>query len=438
MRDNILRLVLGDRLIHIQHVEADQLARLFSSESINTDKESAQDGLYSAFCVAEKSEQEAYDEVNRSFGNVQMTEDPYYIEPYKDRHKNCLMRCYRWSDLPAGGLQAERLTFSKDLSILAVCRLLYEESNNVLWQTNTFSFDNDESFRLFNASMNPSQKHKLKKIHFSMDVIIDSSDRYQYIHTCKPWAGAIVPRILTPLKNLKVLHLSFNQYCTYSAANSQRLLSHTDSQHYAAHQMETMLGLRMLPWKDIDNMDRGKHVTVIVGDDASTHSETITPRWTKAEKLEAAEKLRARLAAPNSAFIHKEEEVAAKVSRERAERRFAPKERRAIIRCLQARTENYQRLVDEAQETVEDCRADVDGWTASKDQLMKDGAKIEDTLEEALARSTAKAEVAETRHEKLSGKLVDYQADLASFLADPKHPPGKYGDWVSLQAYFSD
>ncbi len=48
-------------------------------------------GLCSAFCVAEQSEQEAYDEANLTFEYVSVTEDPDHIETCKDRHKKCLM-----------------------------------------------------------------------------------------------------------------------------------------------------------------------------------------------------------------------------------------------------------------------------------------------------------------------------------------------------------
>ena len=203
MRDNILRYVLGDRLIHIKYFKAhfqhqhprstlslsDSLPQPHATlpavpslkkegEAIHTKKEDEEakavsGKLCSAFCVATKSEQEAYDDANRSSGNVPATEDQDHIETCKGRHKDCLMCGNKQEETVLSKLQAGPLTFTTNLSVLAVCRLLYEESNNILWQTNTFSFDNSDSFVKFCSSMNLSQKHKLKKIHISMPMEID-------------------------------------------------------------------------------------------------------------------------------------------------------------------------------------------------------------------------------------------------------------------------
>ena len=131
MRDNILRLVLDDRIIHITHITSNYLKCFSSPESTDPDENPLKASFYSTFCVAEKSEQEAYDEANSSSRDVQTNEDPDYIEPCKDRYKRCLIRISQYDEIPAEKLQGY-LTFNKDLSVLAVYRLLYEESNNIL------------------------------------------------------------------------------------------------------------------------------------------------------------------------------------------------------------------------------------------------------------------------------------------------------------------
>lgn len=70
----------------------------------------------------------------------------------------------------------------------------------------------------------------------------------------------------------------------------------------------------------MEDVKQGKYVTVIISDDSSTQSGLVTPRWTKVQMLNAAEKIRARLAVPNSAEIHEAEKVAAKVAEEAVER----------------------------------------------------------------------------------------------------------------------
>ena len=405
MRDIILRFVLGDRMIHIQYVTED-LEKILWPKPKDADEKAAEGGLCSAFCVAGKSEQEAYDEANHSSGISQAFEDPNFIEPCKERHKNCLMCGSKQSEKPVEGLQAERLTFDKNLSVLAVCRLLYEESNNILWQTNTFSFHDALSFKLFNAGMNPSQKHRIRKVHFSINMPIDSESVRLLIFA--GWAKAIAPRTLTPLKNLKVLHLSFDQCCCEPSGGLH--IPSTDCQLRVRHDMDTMLGLRLLPWKHMDNVHRGKHVTVIVSDDASTHWETATPRWIKSQKLDAAEKIRARLAAPNSAEVHDAEKDAEQEDKQRCTKRA----RRVFSRSLQTLIACFEPSVREAKEIAKQDRRKADWWMASHHHAT-------DSHHHATQKVyyTDLAERSEEQYQRFYGRLVNLQAVLASIMLGP-------------------
>ena len=301
-------------MIHIQYVSAGDLENSLLSGSNYTGKASSKGGLCSAFCVADKSEQEAYDEVNHSFEKAQATKDSCDIATCKDRHKDCLTNdFYQWV-LSSKKFKGERLTFDNNLSVLAVSRQLYEESNNILWQTNVFSFDRPVSFTIFNQSMNTAQKHKLKKIHLRMDVNIDTSSGDWAF-----WPEAITQRVLTPLKNLKVIHGSIDQCCLLQYDGVFTL---ERTQILVGIAMDQMLGFRLLPWKNKENTNQGKHVTVVISDIAFPHVAIVTPDWTRTQKLEAAEKLRARLAAPNSAEIHTAEIKAMKDALEGAEQRW--------------------------------------------------------------------------------------------------------------------
>ena len=417
-------------MIHIEYMTSEDLKWVTLHESQDGDQKYFEAGFYSAFCVAEKSEQEAYDEANRP---SKANGDPYYIESCKDRHANCLTRVNAFN-IEAEKLQG-RLTFDKDLSVIAVSRLLYEEGNNILWQTNTFAFDDPESFRTFNASMIAPQKHKLKRIHIRMNVAIDrnSFDWEGY----GPWTKAVVPRMLTPLHNLSILHISFDQYCWTSSLFQnmyQRDLSPTDSQCRMKHDMDALLPLRLLPWKNIRNPNHGKHVTVIISDDVSTHLPTNGSRWTKDQKLQVAEEFRARLAAPNSGEIHNAEAAAD----QEAKRLKNEKSRRAMIRCLENVVTGLKLKVDGAKEKAEHRRAEAKWRRAKEDDAIGKGLKTVDTLTKSANYHANRAEKAETKYEKLSEKLAGCDAELAKSLADPCYTPNKNVPWCTLHEYLSD
>ena len=195
------------------------------------------------------------------------------------------------SEMPVEGLQAERLTFDKDLSVLAVWCLLYEDSNNILWQTNKFSIHDSLSFKLLNAGMNSSQRHKIRKVHFSINVPIDSESIRSLIFA--GWAKAIATHVLTPLENLKVLHLSFDQCCCQPSTGLR--IPSTESQLRVRHNMDTMLGLRLLPWKNMDNVHRGKHVIIIVSDDVSNSHRLFRAVSGRRERHSKVESIKSRL-----------------------------------------------------------------------------------------------------------------------------------------------
>ena len=407
MRDNILRILLGDSLIHIQY---------FEEQVQNADTVPAYSGLCSAFCVAKESEQEAYDEANLSSGKVRE-----YIPSCKDRHENCLMSGPKQEKIP---VTAERLTFTANLSVLAVCRLLYEESNNVLWQTNTFSFDDSLSFTKFFSSMNASQKYKLRKLHISMDMVIDADGPL-----CWGWRTAIAPRVLTPLKNLKIVHLSFEQLC-YN--NGHPRLPNAAPQVHAKTIMDTFLGLRALPWKDEHDVNRGKHVTVIISHVACVKAEHHRPRWTKAQKLETAETLRASLAAPNSAEIHAVAKAAAKVAKQAELQCF----KRIQIRECTREIDSFPLKLEKAKEEVEKRRADADRSESKLTDFIR-AAKAEQSVERMEKYSLycgRLADKAEARLESQTNYFAVLKARLIKFQANFKDADGEDSSGTMVQA----
>ena len=421
VRDSILRYVLGDRLIHIKYLTKDEYEE-FHIQKEDEETKPASDGLCSAFCIAEQSEQEAYDKVNLSSEYVSVTEDLDHIETCKDRHTNCLMFDGTRKEMMVSKLQAGRLTFATNLSILAACRLLYEESNNVLWQTNTFSFDNPNSFTKFCSSMNPSQKHKLKKVHISMPMIIDSG--YYRKELCAAWARAITPRVLTPLKNLNTIHLCFDQCCDYTdPVYARYAISNEESRVQVKDITNTMLGLRALPWMDKHDANRGKHVTVIIGDDDSTKVEISTPRWTKAQKLETAETLRAQLAATDSVETQAVAKAVEKATKE-AERQKVHEYHKKL------RTDDVgkaQALVDEARAELEQCQLDRDTSESVYDKAIKEREKGKILKELSRTYWFRYKEVEEAKKEliKQTKTLRSVKARLVKWLASSIADGGK-------------
>lgn len=419
VRDRILRFLLGDRMIHIQYITEESLANTRWSMAKDADGEPAEGGLFAAFCVAEKSEQEAYDEANHSPEKVHPNADPEYIQPCKERHKDCLMRGIHCSEMSVDRVESESLTFDKDFSVLAACRLLYEESNNILWQTNTFSFGDPLSFKIFLASMNQSQKHKLKAVHFRMDVLIDRMPVNK--DDCAGWAKVVVPRALTPLHNLKILHLSFDQYCSIMSRWAVRRpaapgFSHEDSQFRVMRDMEATLGLRMLPWKNMANANDSKHVTVILSDDTSTYTNFTTPRWTKAQKLESAEMLRAKLAAPNTAEIPK---VMDPIERE-AKKLQKEKRRRALMRSIDAYRRDLPDQMREVQEKAERRRAEAKQY----------GGRFRYDRGE----SATSSQLVKTLYRKWNACFNQ----ISKMEENPKYSPSKNIGWEDPEAYMSD
>ena len=425
--DNILRFLLGDRMIHICHFKHYELKQILPTSAWRAVPDHG--SIVAAFCVADRSEQQAYNEAIQS-EVVQTNEDSDYIQTCKDRHRGCLM-CNRGEKKHAVAVRrAGRLTFNSNLSVLAVCRLLYEESNNILWQTNTFSFDDPFAFQSFLASMNSSQKHKLKKIHISMPVKLDET-RFRTPHSTD-WANVISPRVLTPLINLNIIHLSFDQH-NLDPKSYSFPMSPAAYHDGANFKMEMMLGLRLLPWKDMKNANRGKHVTVVISDDITPYDAT-TLRWTKAQKLEAAEKLRARLAAPDAAEIHEVETKAAMIAKEEKEQRQIEKDGRAYVR-------NRQDLITKLQSQVENARAEVESQ-AKDEALCK--SRYEDTYKKGLMSEkiysyrNAIYMNARKKVEKMTAKLARMKAEVADLQAHPENPGRKKLSEKSDRFYYSD
>ncbi len=124
-------------------------------------------GFRHAICVANQSEQSAYQEASSGYMVIPEGESPdFYVASCEERHANCHMCGNGPMSLGEQDLQALRV----DLNVLGVCRQLYEEANHLLWATNTFSFEDRRAFKQFFSSLNPAQKRNLTSIHISANI----------------------------------------------------------------------------------------------------------------------------------------------------------------------------------------------------------------------------------------------------------------------------
>ena len=263
-----------------------------------------------AVCVADVSEQSAYQEAISGNVYVPEGESPdFYIPSCSERHANCKMCGSGPMFLTEEDQQAPRI----DLSVLGVCRQLYEEANHLLWATNVFSFDDPRSFGKFFESLNPAQKHHVTSIHISADTAVSGSS----IHTPPSlrtrwdsdyWGKGLKIASLKMLRGVQNLHLCINQSFTCLIRFPVGLQPAQIIEEAQQADMEPILRLRVLPLK---------HVTVVVSDDAerSERNGFSAFRWTAVKKNEYAESIRAQLVDPGAAEIVKAEVEAASLAR---------------------------------------------------------------------------------------------------------------------------
>ncbi|CAD6589785.1 MAG: hypothetical protein ASARMPRED_004263 [Alectoria sarmentosa] len=347
VRENILIHLVGNNLIHVKYLDASALyyanraknelldisaskdsgsEELVSYAIIDSDNDDGDDGgndndggiadpaspsvreqipraFRHAICVANQSEQSAYEEAISGHTVVPEGESSdFYIASCEERHANCKM-C---GSGPKFLLEEDRQTLRVDLNVLGVCRQLYEEANHLLWATNTFSFEDPKTFGQFLDSLNPAQKRNLTSIHISAKIAGYGS--YQGIHfrarhDNNYWGKALRISNLHMLRGVQSLYLCFNQMFEGCSTLTQEIIK-TGQQA----DMVSFLRLRSLSVKD---------VTVTVSDDAKALEKDgkSAYRWTTTKKMEYAESIRVQLVTSGGAESVKSEVEAASLAR---------------------------------------------------------------------------------------------------------------------------
>jgi len=294
IRQSILKLVLGDNLIHLKYR---------ALHAADTDIRGV---IVHALCVATISEDEAHKAFlsDRDAGPQQQSWEAYRTTRLR-RHYNCEL-----CDEMSHGQNDPLVSFKVpgldgfvpheghprvDLSVLRICRCLYRDGTHILWATNTFSIEDPLSFEKFMASLTSAQKASLTKLHIRMIWASHSLS----------WKRVAPARLWLKLRSLRTVHLNVHHDLWQESVRD--LLQNVNE--------ETRRDLRdkynisptphhflMEPFGLLQTLPL-RHVTVVITDnplttDLSLHYGT-KYRWPLRKKRDAAERLRAKILDPN-------------------------------------------------------------------------------------------------------------------------------------------
>lgn len=255
IRDKIWRLALGDRLIHLD-CAVPRRGQIF--QHIVCEDDCPEDVLVKGYSSTKEN------------GDV--------------------VTVWRRSHRPCGQYLSER---SRDsfkhwnyqsihLKVLRVCRQVYIEANNVLWMTNTFSFNGRAvCFNRFMKERTTPQKRLLRRLRLQMDWTLNDD---------KLWKRALNTAVIKSLPGLRKLRLQINHSVKAGfyqrVENGEKNLALFEPRHLAFMRRVAMFAL-------VD-------VEVYVG--ARTQLSTSADRMARARK-EYAEAIRKVLLDPNGARI---------------------------------------------------------------------------------------------------------------------------------------
>ena len=178
------------------------------------------------------------------------------------------------------------------LAILRVCRQIYSEANDVLWSTNTFSFDDaDRTFVDFIESMTTQQQKMLRKLRLQMDWVYEDD---------KVWDRVLGAKRLRSLPRIQGLRLQINH--SWEAAQYQESKAEADILPFARLQQCEFI-LKMATWPLTD-------VEVFVSDFPHLVDEVEDPprdlsiQWSAEDRTEYADGIRKMLLDPQGAEKH--------------------------------------------------------------------------------------------------------------------------------------
>ena len=249
IREKIFSFVVGHQFIHLLYRE-----KRFSH----------------TVCTATASEDEVYEQFARIPSN-DFAE--YHSTRFGERHLHCTFWKLKKSAVLFYGKQYDPLCLSGlmtaeeprkpmlDLSILGSCRQIYEEANMLLWTSNTFSFADSKTLKIFADGLHSTQIKKLARMHID--------------HSTSLWERTFGLSFISRLSGLRTLHTTLE-----SPRNS----------NCPERSIYTLLrGMQLLPLQ---------HVTVVV------HRGSLNPHEKPANHWRTlAENIRSKLLDPNGPEI---------------------------------------------------------------------------------------------------------------------------------------
>ena len=119
---------------------------------------------------------------------------------FKDRHAWCKPWPVLYFTNPSSPPQCSQEHGRRlNLEVLHTCRQLYDEASTVLWNANTFSFEDWGDFRAFISPRNVPPRTKLSKLHI---------DTHWHRKELESWSRLLNPYRLKKIPGVHTLHLT--------------------------------------------------------------------------------------------------------------------------------------------------------------------------------------------------------------------------------------
>jgi len=198
------------------------------------------------------------------------------------------------------------------LQVLRTCRQIYLEASRVLWNTNTFSFDNPSVLKLFMNNRKAAQKQLLRKLHLDM--------RWHWRFQKRAWEKALTVTLVRSLKGLRTFHLYIEQCVLNREADWEDKSDGEDKPAWETDLLndtyfEDVMKLKILPLET---------VTVNIANGPEVNERERHLPWPLASRTEWAERLKSQLLDPEGTACWQERrdhirEVARQKKEERAQ-----------------------------------------------------------------------------------------------------------------------
>lgn len=315
IRNKIWKFVLGDQLIHFEYMGA-KLVHAGTGERRSCKH---------IVCRRDRPEHE-------------MTEQEI---GWRQPHQSCdheLSQKWGYNPMTYPGEEKKPDPESMHLTVLRVCRQTYNEANNVLWTTNTFSFnDADPTFVDFMESRSTPQKKLLRKLRLQMDWVYEDD---------KCWNRVLRITLIRSLIGLRSLRLQINHSMkakVYQWAKARG----NELGLFQMRQLEFIDKIAILPLTDVEVFvsDFPQLVDYPSDEDESEPPADTSPSWTAEDRTDYAEGIRKILLDPKGADIYaQKQEVLQEIYREDRERKKEQQASRDAERAeLLGKAEEYLR-----------------------------------------------------------------------------------------------